>query len=172
MWRHSRNLLLIAALCWVAPASAEFANPDEGECHAGASQSVELVRWSARIGDHQLDGRKGNDVSRGDASELGVICKDHGALGHLHERQVRCSFGVTVGGEAVLTVEGWNTKEGRTSSVGPNRLDGARTDHGLFWNAQGSADDDHLPLASTCQLVGHRKRVRHDLQGTPDQQSS
>lgn len=40
MWRHSRNLLVIAALCWVAPASAEFANPDEGECHAGASQSV------------------------------------------------------------------------------------------------------------------------------------
>ena len=43
MRRHSRNLLLIAALCWVAPASAEFTNPDDGECHAGASQSMVVL---------------------------------------------------------------------------------------------------------------------------------
>ena len=48
MRRHSRNLLLIAALCWVAPASAEFTNPDdEGECHAGASQSVVILADNA-----------------------------------------------------------------------------------------------------------------------------
>jgi hypothetical protein len=47
MRRHSRNLLLIAALCWVAPASAEFTNPDEGECHAGESQTVVVLADTA-----------------------------------------------------------------------------------------------------------------------------
>jgi hypothetical protein len=38
---------VIAALCWVAPASAEFANPADGECHAGASQSVVVLADTA-----------------------------------------------------------------------------------------------------------------------------
>ena len=47
MRRPSRNLLLIAALCWVAPASAEFTNSDDGECQAGASQSVVVLADTA-----------------------------------------------------------------------------------------------------------------------------
>jgi hypothetical protein len=44
MWRHSRNLLLIAALCWVAPASAgSSASGDDGCPDANRRQIVILA---------------------------------------------------------------------------------------------------------------------------------
>ena len=42
MIRHSRKLLLLAALCWIAPASAEQrpTKADHGECAATANVAV------------------------------------------------------------------------------------------------------------------------------------
>jgi len=42
MFRHSRKFLLLAALCWIAPASAEQRTPraHDGPCPAAASVAV------------------------------------------------------------------------------------------------------------------------------------
>lgn len=44
MPRLSRNLLLIAALCWVAPASAELTVSGDGECpNAKVSRQIVIL---------------------------------------------------------------------------------------------------------------------------------
>ena len=44
MPRLSRNLSLIAALCWVAPAAAQLSSSDDGDCpHAQTSRQVVLI---------------------------------------------------------------------------------------------------------------------------------
>lgn len=48
MPRLSRNLLLIAALCWVAPASAQLVASDDEDCpDKGASRQVVIITDNA-----------------------------------------------------------------------------------------------------------------------------
>jgi hypothetical protein len=51
MLTHLRNLLLLAALCWVAPASAGYEHGDEDCPSSSASRpmSVEGVAGSSRV---------------------------------------------------------------------------------------------------------------------------
>lgn len=44
----SRNLLLVAALCWVAPASAQLSGPADDECpDAKASRQIVILADTA-----------------------------------------------------------------------------------------------------------------------------
>ena len=43
MPRHLRNLLLIAALCWVAPVSAQAVHSDASECPYAKAARAEVV---------------------------------------------------------------------------------------------------------------------------------
>ena len=51
MLRHKRKLLLVAALCWVGPASAEYASVNEDECHFAPSPRSVVFSSSASVGE-------------------------------------------------------------------------------------------------------------------------
>ena len=49
MLKHSRKLLLLAALCWVGPASAEFATVNEDECPYAHGPQAVVISSSASV---------------------------------------------------------------------------------------------------------------------------
>ena len=51
MLKHSRKLLLLAALCWVGPASAEYATVNEDECPFSHGARAIVVSGSASVGE-------------------------------------------------------------------------------------------------------------------------
>lgn len=51
MLKHKRKLLLVAALCWVGPASAEYASVNEDECELAHGPRAVVFSSSASVGE-------------------------------------------------------------------------------------------------------------------------
>ena len=51
MPKHSRKLLLLTALCWVGPASAEYAAVNEDECPYSQGPQAVVISSSTSVGE-------------------------------------------------------------------------------------------------------------------------
>ena len=51
MLKYSRRLLLLAALCWVGPASAEYATVNEDECPFEHGAQAIVISSSSTVGE-------------------------------------------------------------------------------------------------------------------------